>query len=264
MSHFLSTGANGASRCLFTPFALILSCFYDNLPLFSLFIRSPGAMSGLRAFSILLGQVTQVGYFPFFIELTEQPGLIVGGGTVALRKVEKLMPYGPRLTVVAPSFIPELASIRGVDLVQRSFQSSDLDGAFFVIAATDDGQLNHQISALCQSRGIPVNVVDDKQACTFLFPALVKRGDLSVGVSTGGASPTAAIWLKEQVSALLPEGLEDILAWLEQQRPLMKERFPQERCRAALFARLFSACMEAGAPLSDQEFENILQQEERL
>lgn len=205
-----------------------------------------------------------MGYFPFFIELSGQAGLIVGGGTVALRKVEKLLPYGPKLTVVAPGFVPELAAIEGLDLVRRPFHPSDLDGAFFVIAATDDTQLNHQISALCQARGIPVNVVDDKQACTFLFPALVKRGDLSVGISTGGASPTAAIWLKEQIAALLPEGLEDILSWLEGQRPLLKERFPQERRRAALFARLFSACMEAGGPLGGQELEHILQQEEQL
>ena len=116
---------------------------------------------------------------------------------MALRKVEKLLPYGPRLTVVSPALLPELEAIPGLTLLRRAFSPQDLDEVFFVVAATDDQNLNREISALCRERRIPVNVVDDREACSFLFPALVRHGDLSVGISTGGASPTAAIWLKE-------------------------------------------------------------------
>ena len=195
-------------------------------------------------------------YFPFFVDLSGQRGLIVGGGTVALRKVEKLLPYGPGLTVVAPEPVSELAALP-VTLVRRSFQETDLDRADFVIAATDDEQENHRISALCRGRNIPVNVVDDKEACSFLFPALVQRGNQSVGVSTGGSSPTAAVWLKEQIEGLLPEQTEEILTWLEEQRPLLKERLPDQRARAARFARLFAACLERGRPLTEEERDNV-------
>lgn len=195
-------------------------------------------------------------YFPFFVDLEGQRGLIVGGGTVALRKAEKLLPYGPALTVVAPEPVSELAALP-VELTRREFQPEDLDRADFVIAATDNEEENHRISALCQGRKIPVNVVDDKEACSFLFPALVRRGNLSVGVSTGGSSPTAAIWLKEQIEGLLPEQTEEILTWLEAQRPLLKERLPDQWARAACFARLFAACLERGRPLTEEERDNV-------
>lgn len=195
-------------------------------------------------------------YFPFFVDLEGQRGLIVGGGTVALRKAEKLLPYGPSLTVVAPEPVSELVALP-VTLVRRSFQETDLDSADFVIAATDDENENHRISALCRGRNIPVNVVDDKAACSFLFPALVRRGNLSVGVSTGGSSPTAAIWLKKQIEAILPEQTEEILTWLEEQRPILKERLPDQRARAACFARLFAACLERGRPLTEEERDNV-------
>lgn len=196
-------------------------------------------------------------YFPFFIDLTGKKGLIAGGGTVALRKVEKLLPYGPDLTVTAPQIHPELSSIPGLTLCMHPFCPEDLEGVFFVIAATDDRTLNHSIAALCRERSIPVNVVDDKEACTFLFPALVQKGALSVGISTGGASPTAAIWLKEQISDLLPHNLDAILAWLEEQRPVLKARFLDETERSHQFARLFAAAMEAGRPLNGQEQEAL-------
>ena len=210
------------------------------------------------------GSVRQrsMGYFPFFVELAGQPGLIVGGGTVALRKVEKLLPYGPRLTVVSPALLPELEAIPGLTLLRRTFSPQDLEEVFFVVAATDDQNLNREISALCRERRIPVNVVDDREACSFLFPALVRHGDLSVGISTGGASPTAAIWLKEQVERLLPERFDEILEWLEGQRSGLKEACPLERQRSRIFAQLFAACLDQGGPLTDEQMRNILQEEE--
>lgn len=197
-------------------------------------------------------------YFPFFVELSGKKGLIVGGGTVALRKVEKLLPYGPNLTVAAPELVPELAARPELTLLQRDFGAELLDGMSFVIAATDDVAVNHEISALCREQGILVNVVDDPDECTFLFPAVVKRGDLSVGISTAGASPTAAVWVKQQVEALLPEGIEEILAYLNEIRPVVKTFVPEAR-RAELFARLFRACMEVGRPLEEEELQNLLE-----
>lgn len=197
-------------------------------------------------------------YFPFFMDLEGKKGLIVGGGTTALRKAEKLLPYGPELTVASPELCPELRDLPGLELLRRPFELAMLEGRFFVIAATDDRSLNHQIAALCRRRGILVNVVDDREACTFLFPALVKRGELSVGVSTGGSSPSAAIWLKEQIAGVLPEGMEEILAYLEGQRAQVRAMFPEEARRGEVLRALFLACLERGCPLTEEETAEIL------
>lgn len=199
-----------------------------------------------------------MGYFPFFVDIADKNGLIVGGGTVALRKVEKLLPYRPRLTVAAPELSPELEAIPALTLVRAPFAQTMLDSMFFVIAATDQPALNRRIARLCRERSILVNVVDDREACTFLFPALVKRGALSVGISTGGASPSAAVHLKNQISALVPEHFEALLDHLNTLRPQVKAALPEADRHAAAFARLFTACMEAGRPLTQAEVEGIL------
>lgn len=192
-------------------------------------------------------------YFPIFIDLRNRPCLIVGGGRVACRKAEKLLPYGPALTLVAPEFCPELENLSGVTLLRRPFVEGDLAGRTLVIAATADHALNCAISTACQARNIPVNVVDDKENCSFLFPSLVQQGELSVGISTGGASPTAAVWLKNQINGLLPQNFDEILTWLESLRSRLKADILDENRRAALFSALFRTCLEQGRPLREEE-----------
>lgn len=198
-------------------------------------------------------------YFPMFVPLEGRRALVVGGGAVALRKLEKLAPYGATIRVIAPQILPEIETMQDVEPVRRAFQPSDLHEDWaFVIAATDDSHTNQLIAEQCDHRHIPVNVVDDPAHCSFLFPALVQRGLFSVGISTGGASPTAAIWFKERIEAMVPERLEDILVWLHAQRPAIKAAIPEEQLRAAALRRLFAACMEKGAPLDDEETEGLL------
>ena len=96
-------------------------------------------------------------YFPMFVELEGRPCLIVGGGAVALRKARRLLPYGPCLTVVAQSFVPELEALEGAALCRRAFRPRDVEGQALVGAATGDGALNREIAALCRARRIPVN-----------------------------------------------------------------------------------------------------------
>ena len=137
--------------------------------------------------------------FPIFINLEGRRVLIVGGGHVALRKAERLSPYGADIFAVAPEFIPGFAGIPGVTLLERRFEPGDIDGAALVIAATDDPELNAAVSELCRWENVPVNVVDDIEKCSFVFPSLVRRGELSVGISTGGASPSAAQYIRRGV-----------------------------------------------------------------
>lgn len=195
--------------------------------------------------------------FPIFINLEGRRVLIAGGGHVALRKAERLSPYGADIFAVAPEFIPGFAGIPGVTLLERRFEPGDIDGAALVIAATDDPELNAAVSELCRWENVPVNVVDDIEKCSFVFPSLVRRGELSVGISTGGASPSAAQYIRRGVEQLVPEGFEDILGFLAAHRAEVKAALPPER-RAAAFAALFERCLERGGPLSEAELAAFL------
>ncbi|MGO5022213.1 precorrin-2 dehydrogenase/sirohydrochlorin ferrochelatase family protein [Lawsonibacter sp. LCP25S3_G6] len=197
-------------------------------------------------------------YFPFFIDIAGADGLVVGGGTVALRKVEKLLPYSPRLTLIAPDIRPELEEIPGLTILRRAAQPQDLEGRAFVIAAAGDRTVNAQFSRLCRERNIPVNVVDNKQESSFLFPCLIKRGSLSVGISTGGDSPSAAIYWKERFAALIPGQMEEILDYLAWERLAVKETVPQLKQREAILKALFAACMERCRPLTPEERTEIV------
>lgn len=195
-------------------------------------------------------------YFPMFIDLKDRPILIVGGGKVALRKLQKLLPYGGKLTVVAPFILPEIEAFPHVKLRRRAFRATDLrPRPTMVIAATDETAVNREVAMLCQKRHIPVNAADEPSLCSFFFPALVQRGKFSAGISTGGASPTAAAYFKEELRELLPEHLDEMLSWLESMRSELKSRIPEQPKRAEAFTALFKTCMAKGTALTPQETE---------
>lgn len=203
-------------------------------------------------------------HFPMFVDLSGRRVLIVGGGAVALRKLQKLAPYGAKIEVVAPDILPEIAAVKGVRLRRREFCALDLrPRPAMVIAATDDQRLNGRISSLCRKRRIPVNVVDSQEDCSFIFPALISRGSFSAGICTGGASPVAAAYYKERLSELLPENLEEILDWLHQQRPALKKALFDQRSRAKIFRDMFEACVNKGAPLTKAEAESFFAPDEK-
>lgn len=198
-------------------------------------------------------------YFPMFIELQNAPVLVVGGGKVALRKVKKLLPYGADITVVAPKMEKELEEISEVVKIHREFDSSDLLSCpTMVIAATDQKEVNEQIAYRCKEQNIPVNVADDVENCSFLFPSLVKKGKLTAGICTGGSSPTAAIYCKERLQEALPDSMDEILDWLEEKRSELKAEIPTQSTRAGIFRKVFDKCMEKGRPLTEEEWGQIL------
>lgn len=183
-------------------------------------------------------------YFPFFVNIEGRRCLIAGGGRIALHKIKKLLDFSPEIHVVSPEICPDIADIPGVFLERREFQPSDLDGAFFVIAATDRPEVNSGISALCRERGIPCNAVDSPEDCSFFFPALAQRGDITVGVSTAGKSPLIAAKLRREAESLITPELAEICALMGLLRPAVRERFPQEKQRAAVMAAALEYCTE--------------------
>ncbi len=128
----------------------------------------------------------KMAYFPMFVELKDQNVWVIGGGNVAYRKVKKLLPYGAKITVIAPHLSDELEKMSEIIKITQNFRLSMLESLEnvpdMVIAATDDVELNDNISSLCREKRIPVNVADDLEKCSFVFPALVKQGKLSAGI----------------------------------------------------------------------------------
>ena len=193
-------------------------------------------------------------FFPFFVELENRTGLVVGGGNTALDKIKRLLDYSVSLRVIAPEMVPELEVLPGVEPVRRPFDVRDLkDSLVFVVAATDCARTNREIAELCRMRRIPVNVVDAPEDSTFFFPALVRRGPLSIGISTGGASPSAAIHLKQEIDNLLPDRIGEIIDWLGHQRQLIKRRISSETIRKQVFQRLCSESLSKNRPLTQEE-----------
>ena len=199
-------------------------------------------------------------WFPFYMNIEDADCLIVGGGTVALRKVEKLLPFRPRITVAAPEICEPIRSLDGIRTVYGRYAPELLDGRSFVIAASGDREVNARVAADCRARSIPVNAVDSREDCTFIFPSMVKRGPLTAAFSTGGASPTAAILLKEQLEQQLPPNTEQLLTWLDSVRPLVRGCVPEEKARAALFRELTERCFRTGKVPEEEELSALLEQ----
>ena len=203
-----------------------------------------------------------MGYFPFFVDIAGKNGVIVGGGKVAARKVEKLLSFAPHLIVIAPEIeewfrMQEKQSQKegaaSLVLVEREFEMADLTGADFVIAATDDETLNGSISAYCKSKQIPVNVVDDREKCSFFFPGLVREGNLTIGISTDGKSPMAASWVRKEISRILPSGIGEVVDLMGQTRPRVMELDMEEADRKALLEKMFLYCLEKGGKVALEE-----------
>jgi precorrin-2 dehydrogenase/sirohydrochlorin ferrochelatase len=145
-----------------------------------------------------------VRYYPLFLEISGRRCVVVGGGNVAKRKVERLLACGARVEVVGKVLIPEIEALRRAgEIVHRDadYDSDLIHGAFLVIGATDSDGVNERIARDARALGIPVNIVDDPARCDFILPAVVERGDLVIAVSTGGRSPALAGKLRRELEA---------------------------------------------------------------
>lgn len=167
-------------------------------------------------------------YFPFYCDIEQKKWLLVGGGRVAAGKFSRLIAFTEKITVIAPDISSEIRekAPSGVLFLERDFEEADLGRADIVVAATGDRQLNAWIASACRSRRIMVNAVDDPDNCDFIFPAIIKRGRLTVSVSTDGASPVYAAALKKEISDLVPEDIDLILEKMAALRKTVPERFP--------------------------------------
>lgn len=178
-----------------------------------------------------------MGYFPFFVDVENQNCLVVGGGVVALRKIEKLLPFNPNITVVSPKVHKEILSIKNINIIKRKFDFNDLKEKSFVITTTDDKVLNKEIYNSCEENNIPVNTVDDKDNCSFIFPALARNNGVTVAISTSGKSPLYAKYLRKKIENLIQDS-ESIVDNLSKYREKIKNEISLEENRKVAFEKL--------------------------
>jgi precorrin-2 dehydrogenase/sirohydrochlorin ferrochelatase len=141
-------------------------------------------------------------YYPVNLNIQGRHCLVVGGGRVGARKVATLNQCGARVTVVSPDVVPvieQMAVNMAIVLHQRPYRSSDLQGMFLVIGATDDEALNRQISADAEQRNLLCNIADRPEICNFILPAIVQRGDFLLAISTAGKSPAFAKHIRRRL-----------------------------------------------------------------
>lgn len=174
-------------------------------------------------------------FLPIFLDIREQPCLVVGGGEVAARKSALLLRAGARVTVLSPAlsaaFDADLAAARITHLA-AGFRDQDLEGYAVAIAATGDQAVNRAVAAAARARRIPVNVVDQPALCSFILPSIIERSPLIVAVSSGGASPVLARLLRARLESLIPAGYGRLAALAGAFRDRVKARFrPPERRR---------------------------------
>jgi len=145
-------------------------------------------------------------YYPLMLNVNGESCLIVGGGKVALQKARALRNAGADVTAVSPAFTPAFRRL-AVRRLRRRFRASDVAGRVLVIAATDAPEVNRAVSTACRKRGIPVNVVDVPELCSFIVPSILRRGPVVVAISTSGQSPSLAKALRRRLEAILPASL---------------------------------------------------------
>ncbi len=141
-------------------------------------------------------------YYPVFLDVRDRCCVIVGGGQIAEGKIAALLESGARIRMVSPEVtdeIQDMADSGALTLDKREYRDGDLDGAFIAIAATDDSALNERIASEAAARNVPLNVVDVTHLCTFIAPAVVRRGEVTVAISTSGLSPALARKLRVEL-----------------------------------------------------------------
>jgi siroheme synthase-like protein len=168
--------------------------------------------------------------------------LVVGGGRVALEKVNGLLDCGAEVTVVAPEVDDELAALP-VQVAARRFRRSDVVGRFVVAAATNDRLVNAAVSGAAAERGVPCNVADDPELCSFILPAIVRQGPIVAGVSTGGSSPALAQRLRAEIAELVRPEHAELAERLASLRPWAKGHFATYDERRDFFQRLVAEAL---------------------
>jgi siroheme synthase-like protein len=180
-------------------------------------------------------------FYPLFVDLVGRRVVVVGGGSVAARKIERLLECGAVVRVIAPRIEQSIAELgetgRGagaLELIVRPFEPFDLDGALLAVAATDDPRVNARVAEICGQESIWVNVADDSAPSSVIVPAVATLGGATVAISTGGDSPAVARAIRELLEAELAAPVGEFLRIARMVRSIARETIPDEKRRRAV------------------------------
>jgi precorrin-2 dehydrogenase/sirohydrochlorin ferrochelatase len=190
--------------------------------------------------------------YPIFIQIKDRRVVVVGGGSVAVRKIQALLSAGARVVVVAERISDMMTAVcteAGAELVKARYSKNYLTGALLAIAATNNHELNKQIYKDCQELEILCNVVDVPELCDFFVPAVVKRGSLQIAIGTDGQSPAYAGHIRKKLEQIFTEEHGQFLAELEALRKRIIEEVPNATDRKAVFGEL----------VDDKSFEHFIE-----
>lgn len=187
-------------------------------------------------------------FLPLFHKIENRRCVVIGGGSVALRKLRQLMEAGAKIDLIAPTIcegIVQLAdsptqSTGVLHLHHREFKEEDIQGAVLVVAATNNKPLNEQISQLAQQANIPVNVVDQPQLCSVIFPSIVDRSPVQIAISSGGKAPVLARMLRTRLESFIPAGYGHLAQLAGKFRQQVKNKISNGQCRKAFWEEVFS------------------------
>ena len=180
-------------------------------------------------------------YYPIYVELHGQPCVVIGGGKIAQGKVEGLLTAGGSVTVISPELTSNLHGLvqqNEITHLARAYQPGDLAGAFMVICATDQTGINHQVWQEALANQQLVNVVDDTPRCNFIAPAILRKGDLTIAISTGGKAPALAVRLKERLHAEIGPEYERFLELSGKLREPLAHHVPDFETRKGLWYQI--------------------------
>ena len=183
-------------------------------------------------------------FYPVFLEINDRPVLVVGGGPVAERKVQSLLEAGALVTVVSPEATPILKAqgAQGkIRLHLRRVAEPDFEGVMLAISATDDPLTQKEVARWAASRRVLVNTVDQPALCDFIVPAVVRRGDVTVAISTSGSSPALAAELRARIEGVVTENVTRTAKLLGSIRGEVHERFSSAAQRKDVFEKILQS-----------------------
>ncbi len=179
-------------------------------------------------------------FFPAFLNLKNQPCLVIGGGEIALRKAELLLKSGANVTLVAPEINPVIKTLNPApNCEKRIFALEDLKGMRLVIVATNNSQLNADVSRLAQERNIPVNVVDNPALCSFIIPSIIDRSPMVIAVGSSGTAPVLARLTRAKIEAIMPMALGSLAKLASKYRQAVKDTFSTFTQRRRFWENIF-------------------------
>lgn len=171
-------------------------------------------------------------YYPIYIDLEDKPVLVVGGGTVALRKVTTLLQYGALVRIVSPKLVPELHDLVDDNKCQwmtKEYSIEDIGDALLVFSCTEKEDVNFKVAQDAKALKRLINAVDDPKNCTFIVPSIMKKGDLTIAVSTGGSSPMAARLIRQELEEIYGDEMTIYLELLHSWRKQVKQYLPMDK-----------------------------------